>query len=80
MSVKSSTDSTGPEGAVMKSVRQNMQQPAPLFPCKGNLPKPGWRYAISALMKPAMRVHQYRNLRSAIFYDAIDENDCGKPS
>jgi len=53
---------------------------APLFPCKGNLPKPKWRDAIAALAKPALRIHKYRNLRSAIFYDAADEYDCRKRS
>ena len=42
-----------------------------------NLPKPRWRDAIKALASPARRVHRYRNLRSAIFYDAIDDVDCG---
>ena len=41
-----------------------------------NLPKPRWRDAIKALASPATRVHRYRNLRSAIFYDAIDDVDC----
>ena len=40
-----------------------------------NLPKPRWRDAIKALASPATRVHRYRNLRSAIFYDAIDDVD-----
>lgn len=53
---------------------------APLYPCKGNLPKPRWRDALAALVGPAIRVHRYRNLRSAIFYDALCEYDCGKPS
>ena len=41
-----------------------------------NLPKPRWRDAIKALASPAKRIHRYRNLRSAIFYDAIDDVDC----
>ena len=41
-----------------------------------NLPKPRWRDALKALVLPATRVHRYRNLRSAIFYDAIDDVDC----
>ena len=41
-----------------------------------NLPKPKWRDAIRALMSPATRMHRYRNLRSAIFYDAVDDLDC----
>ena len=55
-------------------------QAAPLFPCKGNLPKPSWREALVALARPAVRLHRYRNLRSAMFYDAMDDHDCGKPS
>ena len=42
-----------------------------------NLPKPRWRDALKALASPAARVHRYRNLRSAIFYDAVDDVDCG---
>ena len=80
MSVKSSSHLKGPEGAAMKSTRQNKQPTAPLFPCKGNLPKPRWRDALSALMRPAVRVHNYRNLRTAILYDALCDYDCGKPS
>ena len=38
--------------------------------------KPRWRDAIKALVSPATRVHRYRNLRSAIFYDAVDDIDC----
>lgn len=64
----------------MNNCTHSNSQIAPLFPCKGNLPKPKWREAIAALMKPAIRVHEYRNLRSAIFYDAVHEDDCCKPS
>jgi len=53
---------------------------APQFPDKGNLPKPKWRAALAALLAPAVRVHRYRNLRSATFYAAMCEHDCGKPS
>jgi len=53
---------------------------APLFPCKGKLPKPPWREALASLLAPAMRLHRYRNLRSAIFCDVMCEHDCGKPS
>ena len=53
---------------------------APLFPCKGNLPKPKWRDVLTALASPAMRLHKYRNLRSAILYDTMHDYDCGKPS
>ena len=64
----------------MNNCTHSNSQIAPLFPCKGNLPKPKWREAIAALMKPAIRVHEYRNLRSAIFYDAVHKDDCCKPS
>ena len=53
---------------------------APLFPAKGNLPKPTWRGALEGLLSPAIRVHRFRNLRSALFYEAVCRYDCGKPS
>ena len=46
-----------------------------MFPDARNLPKPHWRKVLSALAGPAFRVHKYRNLRSAIFYDAMGEVD-----
>jgi hypothetical protein len=64
----------------MNNCTHDQSQTAPLFPCKGNLPKPKWRDAIAALVKPAVRIHEYRNLRSAIFYEASREDDCCKPS
>lgn len=64
----------------MKKQAENASITAPLFPCKGNLPRVMWRDALVALAKPAVRVHEYRNLRSAIFYAAMCEYDCGKPS
>ncbi len=64
----------------MKKHAKTSSVTAPLFPCKGNLPRPKWRDAIAALARPAIRVHEYRNLRSAIFYDAMCEYDRGKPS
>ena len=64
----------------MKSCTHTNPQAAPLFPCKGNLPKPSWREALAALARPAIRLHRYRNLRSAMFYDAMHDHDCGKPS
>ena len=42
-----------------------------------NLPKPGWRETIRALVGPAARIHHYRNLHRTMFYDAVDELDCG---
>ena len=62
----------------MKTRTHSESPTAPLFPCKGNLPKPKWRDVIAALAKPAIRIHRYRNLRSAFYYDAIREYDCGK--
>ena len=64
----------------MQQARHNESNTAPLFPCKGNLPKPKWREFLTALARPAVRVHEFRNLRSAIFYDAMHEDDCCKPS
>ncbi len=64
----------------MTTCTHNKPQAAPLFPCKGNLPKPSWREALTALARPAVRLHRYRNLRSAMFYDAMHHDDCGKPS
>lgn len=47
-----------------------------LFPDARNMPKPLWRSVLSALVGPAVRVHKYRNLRSAMFYDAVNDIDC----
>lgn len=41
-----------------------------------NLPKPRWRDALKALVEPAARVHQYRNLHRSMFYDAVCDFDC----
>ena len=43
-----------------------------------NLPKPGWRETIKALVGPAARIHHYRNLHRSMFYDAVAELDCGE--
>ena len=64
----------------MKKTAENPTVTAPLFPCKGNLPRVRWRDVLAQIAKPAVRVHEYRNLRSAIFYDAMCDYDCGKPS
>ena len=45
-----------------------------------NPPKPRWREALVALAGPATRMHRYRNLRSAAFYDAICDLDCKDPT
>ncbi len=59
----------------MKSPTQTELQTAPLFPCKGNLPKPKWRQVLTALATPAVRVHNFRNLRTAIVYDTLRQYD-----
>ena len=41
-----------------------------------NLPKPRWRDALKALASPATRVHEYRNLHTAMLYDAVGQLDC----
>ena len=64
----------------MKHPAKTASVTAPLFPCKGNLPKVKWREVLAQIAKPAVRVHEYRNLRSAIFNDAVSDYDCGKPS
>ena len=64
----------------MKHPAKNALVTAPLFPCKGNLPRVKWRDVLAQIAKPAVQVHESRNLRSAIFYDVMCEHDCGKPS
>ena len=59
----------------MKTQSQTEPQAAPLFPCKGNLPKPKWRQVLTALATPAVRVHNFRNLRTAIVYDTLCQYD-----
>ena len=46
------------------------------YPDLSNPPKPRWRDALRALAAPATRVHQYRNLHKAMFYEAVCEIDC----
>ena len=46
------------------------------FPDLSNPPKPRWRDALLRLAKPAARIHQYRNLRTAAFYEAMCKLDC----
>lgn len=46
------------------------------FPDLSNLPKPRWRDALIALAAPATRLHQYRNLRTAMFDEATRDLDC----
>ena len=44
-----------------------------------NLPATRWRAALKALVSPAARLHNYRNLHKTMFYDAMcehDEKDC----
>jgi len=64
----------------MKHPAKDALATAPLFPCKGNLPRVKWRDVLAQLAKPAVQDLEYRNLRSAMFYDAMCEYDCGKPS
>ena len=59
----------------MKTQSQTESVTAPLFPCKGNLPKPKWRQVLTALATPAVRIHNFRNLRTAIVYDALSQYD-----
>lgn len=56
------------------------QHPQGRFPDWSNPPKPRWRAALRALAGPATRMHQYRNLRSAAFHDAICGLDCKDPT
>lgn len=64
----------------MKKHSEHSSLTAPLFPGKGNLPRVKWREVLAELAKPAVRIHEYRTLSSSIFYDAMHEDDCGKPS
>ena len=59
----------------MKTQSQTESHAAPLFPCKGNLPKPKWRQVLTALATPAVRIHNFRNLRTAIVYDTLSQYD-----
>lgn len=36
-----------------------------------------WRQALGRLVAPVVRVHQYRDLHTAMLYDALCEHDCG---
>ena len=45
-----------------------------------NLPRISWRAALIALFGPAERLHRYRNLRSAMLYDALTKTDSCRDS
>jgi hypothetical protein len=50
----------------------------PGIPGFGKLPKPRWRAALAGLAGPVVRVHRFRNLRTAMLYDALSrDQDCG---
>ncbi len=40
------------------------------------LPRRRWHAALKALALPAVRVHNYRNLHRAMFYEATCQLDC----
>ena len=58
---------------------QQRDADAQRFPDWRNVAKPRWRDALRALAAPASRVHRYRNLRSALFYDLLDDECFGNP-
>lgn len=39
-------------------------------------PASRWQAALRSLVLPAVRVHNYRNLHKAMFYEAVCEWDC----
>lgn len=47
----------------------------PRFPDLKGRYKVGWREALQALLGPAERLHKFRNMRSAMFYDAIERHE-----
>ena len=50
----------------------------PVIPDFGKRPKPRWRAALAGLAGPVVRVHRFRNLRTAMLYDALSrDQDCG---
>jgi hypothetical protein len=50
----------------------------PGIPDFGKLPTPRWRTVLAGLAGPVVRVHRFRNLRTAMLYDALSRNqDCG---
>jgi hypothetical protein len=49
----------------------------PGIPVVGKPPKPRWRAALAGLAGPVVRVHRFRNLRTAMLYDALAlDQDC----
>jgi hypothetical protein len=47
------------------------------FPDSQELPKLRWRQALAALAGPAVRMHRFRSLRTAMLYDALSrDQDC----
>ncbi len=42
--------------------------------------KPRWRDAFVRLAGPALRLHRFRNLRTAMLYDALSRNRDGRKS
>ncbi len=53
----------------------------PRFPDLRHRYRVRWKDALAALLGPAERLHHLRNLRSAMFYDAVRQvdrhDDCG---
>ena len=41
-----------------------------------NRPDSRWQLALKALVKPATRMHEYRNLHRTMFYNTMCEQDC----
>ena len=52
-----------------------LAEAAPRFPDLRHRFRVRWKDALSALLGPAERLHQLRNLRSAMFYDAVNQVD-----
>lgn len=48
---------------------------APRFPDLRHRFRVSWKDALEALLAPAERLHHMRSLRSAMFYDAVNQVD-----
>ncbi len=42
-----------------------------------SMPRATWKKALSELLRPAFRLHQYRNARTMMLQGAYHDQDCG---
>ena len=66
------TDMTHDAGAALR-VETRQHDTTPVVSAR---PKFSWRVAASQVVIPALRLHRYRNTRTRMLYDALNDVDC----